>query len=83
MIICRDRTVSLVREIFYQHLVTGSIPYFLMFGRHHRLPIDYQMRINRDNLAEPFKFNFVNKLNERLSKAYAEAEALAQQEANR
>ena len=55
----------------------------LMFGRHPRLPIDYQLGITRDNLAQPSKFRFVNKLNERLHEAYAKAESLTQEEANR
>ena len=54
-----------------------------MFGRHPRLPIDYQLGLTRDNLAQPSKFKFVNKLNERLQEAYAKAEALTQEEANR
>ena len=64
-----------------QHSVTGFSP--LMFGRHPRLPIDYQLGINRDNLAQPSRFRFVNKLNERLHEAYAKAEALTREEANR
>ena len=51
--------------------------------RHPRLPIDYQLGLTRDNLAQPSKFKFVNKLNERLQEAYAKAEALTQEEANR
>ena len=54
-----------------------------MFGRHPRLPIDYQLGLTRDNLAQPSKFKFVSKLNERLQEVYAKAEALTQEEANR
>ena len=66
-----------------QHAVTGYSPHYLMFGRHPRIPLDYQMGIDRDNLSNPLRSKFVSKLNERLKFAYEKAELLAQQEAQR
>ena len=66
-----------------QHSVTGYSPYYLMFGRHPRIPLDFQMGIDRDNLSDPLRSKFVSKLNERLQFAYEKAELLAQQEAAR
>ena len=66
-----------------QHAVTGYSPHYLMFGRHPRIPLDYQMGIDRDNLSDPLRSKFVSKLNERLQFAYEKAELLAQQEAQR
>ena len=58
-------------------------PYYLMFGRHPRISLDFQMGIDRDNLSDPLRSKFVSKLNERLQFAYEKAELLAQQEAAR
>ena len=66
-----------------QHAVTGYSPHYLMFGRHPRIPLDYQMGIDRDNLSDLLRSKFVSKLNERLKFAYEKAELLAQQEAQR
>ena len=66
-----------------QHSVTGYSPYYLIFGRHPRIPLDYQMGLNKDNLSDPLRSKFVSRLNERLQFAYEKAELLAQQEAQR
>ena len=66
-----------------QHPSTGFSPYFLMFGRHPRLPLDYQLGINRDDLCNTSKSKFVAELKDRLDYAYETAEKLALKEAER
>ena len=66
-----------------QHPSTGFSPYFLMFGRHPRLPIDYQMGINRNDLCNTSKSKFGSELQDRLQYAYDIADKLAQKEAER
>ena len=66
-----------------QHSSTGFSPYFLMFGRHPRLPMDYQMGINRNDLCNTSRSKFVSELQDRLQYAYDVAEKLAQKEAER
>ena len=66
-----------------QHASTGFSPYYLMFGRHPRLPIDYQLGISRDGLHDPIRSSFVKKLKQRLQVAFERANKLQQEEALR
>jgi transposase InsO family protein len=51
-----------------RHELTGVSPYFLMFGRHPRLPIDLAFDINKDS-KQPVG-SYVTNLRDRLTHAY-------------
>ena len=51
-----------------RHESTGVSPYFLMFGRHPRLPIDLAFGINKDS-KQPVG-SYVKNLRDRLTHAY-------------
>ena len=65
------------------HSTTGFSPYFLMFGRHPRLPIDFQLGLSREGVGHISKSRYIQKLQKRLQFAYDRADALAKQEAAR
>ena len=56
---------------------TGYLPFFLMFGRHHRLAIDAFLYLTPDALSAPTQTEYVRKLKERLHFAYKTATEMA------
>ena len=53
--------------------VTGYSPYFLMFGRHPRLPIDLEYGVTQPELTSTSVHNYAKKLKTRLQWAYDRA----------
>jgi len=59
-----------------RHETTGQAPFFLMFGRDPRLPIDLAFGIERDTRKEPVT-SYAKNLRERLQKSYELASSAA------
>ena len=65
-----------------QHPSTTYFPYFLMFGRQSRLPIDLELGLPVDVLGNNCsRTRFVHKLKQRLNFAYKRAREISQKQA--